>query len=58
MTRIAALTIEQAPEAARPALQGVEKGLGFLPNAFATMAHSPAAPTATWPWPRPWARTA
>ncbi|AXA24862.1 MULTISPECIES: carboxymuconolactone decarboxylase family protein [Pseudomonas] len=43
MTRIAALTIEQAPEAARPALQGVEKGLGFLPNAFATMAHSPAA---------------
>ena len=43
MTRIAALTLEQAPAAARPALQGVEKGLGFLPNAFATMAHSPAA---------------
>lgn len=43
MTRIAALTIDQAPAAARTALQGVEKGLGFIPNAFATLAHSPAA---------------
>lgn len=43
MTRITALTVEQAPAAARAALQGVEKGLGFVPNAFATLAHSPAA---------------
>lgn len=43
MTRIAALTLDQAPAAARTALQGVEKGLGFIPNAFATLAHSPAA---------------
>lgn len=43
MTRIAPLTLEQAPAAALTALQGVEKGLGFIPNAFATLAHSPAA---------------
>lgn len=43
MTRIDALTIDQAPSAARTALQGLEKGLGFIPNAFATLAHSPAA---------------
>lgn len=43
MTRIPALHLDQAPAAARIALQGVEKGLGFIPNAFATLAHSPAA---------------
>lgn len=43
MTRINALTLDQAPAAAQTALQGVEKGLGFIPNAFATLAHSPAA---------------
>lgn len=43
MTRISALALDQAPAAARTALQGVEKGLGFIPNAFATLAHSPAA---------------
>jgi uncharacterized peroxidase-related enzyme len=43
MTRITALTVDQAPAAARSALQGVEKSLGFIPNAFATLAHSPAA---------------
>ncbi|KIC83906.1 carboxymuconolactone decarboxylase family protein [Pseudomonas sp. C5pp] len=43
MTRINALSLEQAPSAARTSLQGVEKGLGFIPNAFATLAHSPAA---------------
>ncbi|MBA6058057.1 carboxymuconolactone decarboxylase family protein [Pseudomonas juntendi] len=43
MTRIAALPLDQTPAAARTALQGIEKGLGFLPNAFATLAHSPAA---------------
>ncbi|EKT4454827.1 carboxymuconolactone decarboxylase family protein [Pseudomonas sp. yb_9] len=43
MTRINALSIDQAPAASRTALQGIEKGLGFIPNAFATLAHSPAA---------------
>lgn len=33
MTRITALPLDQAPAAARTALQGVEKGLGFIPNA-------------------------
>lgn len=43
MARINALSLDQAPSAARTSLQGVEKGLGFIPNAFATLAHSPAA---------------
>lgn len=43
MTRINVLTVDQAPAVARPVLQGIEKGLGFIPNAFATLAHSPAA---------------
>ncbi|MCG8907191.1 MULTISPECIES: carboxymuconolactone decarboxylase family protein [unclassified Pseudomonas] len=43
MTRIAALSLDQAPAASRAALEGVRKGLGFIPNAFKTLAHSPAA---------------
>lgn len=43
MTRIAALSQDQAPAASRAALEGVRKGLGFIPNAFKTLAHSPAA---------------
>lgn len=43
MTRIAALTLDQAPAGSRPALEGLQKGLGFIPNAFKTMAHAPAA---------------
>lgn len=43
MTRIAPLTLDQASAEAQTALQGIQKGLGFLPNAFATLAHSPAA---------------
>ncbi|MDF3931425.1 carboxymuconolactone decarboxylase family protein [Pseudomonas citronellolis] len=43
MTRITALPLEQTPEAARPLLEGVKKGLGRVPNLFATLAHSPAA---------------
>lgn len=43
MARIAALTLEQAPAASRTALEGVQKGLGFIPNAFKTLAHAPAA---------------
>lgn len=43
MSRIAALTVEQAPTASRAALEGLQKGLGFIPNAFKTLAHAPAA---------------
>lgn len=43
MTRIAALSLDQAPAASRAALEGVQKGLGFIPNAFKTLAHAPAA---------------
>lgn len=43
MTRITTLSLEQAPVASRAALEGIQKGLGFIPNAFRTLAHSPAA---------------
>jgi len=42
MSRITALTLEQAPEAIRPLLEGVQKKIGFLPNVFKTLAHAPA----------------
>ena len=43
MTRITALSLDQAPAGSRAALEGIQKGLGFIPNAFKTLAHSPAA---------------
>jgi uncharacterized peroxidase-related enzyme len=43
MTRITALPLDQAPAAARPILDSVQKFLGFVPNSFRTMAHAPAA---------------
>lgn len=43
MTRIAALPLEQAPAASRPLLENLRKSLGFIPNAFSTLAQSPAA---------------
>ncbi len=43
MPRIQALPIEQAPAAAQSTLRTVEKTIGFLPNMFKTLAHSPAA---------------
>ena len=43
MTRITALSLDQAPAGSRIALEGIQKGLGFIPNAFRTLAHSPAA---------------
>lgn len=43
MTRITALSLDQAPASSRTALEGIQKGLGFIPNAFRTLAHSPAA---------------
>ena len=35
-------TIETAPEASKPLLEGAQKSLGFIPNLFATFADSPA----------------
>lgn len=43
MSRIPALSLEQAPAASVPLLEGVQKGFGKLPNVFKTLAHSPAA---------------
>jgi uncharacterized peroxidase-related enzyme len=43
MTRIAALTIDQASPAAQTLLQGTKAKLGMVPNLFSTLAHSPAA---------------
>jgi len=43
MSRIPALTLEQAPAASVPLLEGVKKSIGILPNVFKTLAHSPAA---------------
>ena len=43
MTRITALSLDQAPTGSRAALEGIQKGLGFNPNAFKTLAHAPVA---------------
>lgn len=36
-------TIESAPEASRPLLEGAEASFGFIPNLLATFANAPAA---------------
>ncbi|MFI8979736.1 carboxymuconolactone decarboxylase family protein [Ectopseudomonas khazarica] len=43
MTRITALPFEQTSASAQAQLEGIRKGLGFVPNTFATLAHAPAA---------------
>ncbi|QTS88077.1 carboxymuconolactone decarboxylase family protein [Ectopseudomonas khazarica] len=43
MTRITALPFEQTAASAQAQLEGIRKGLGFVPNTFATLAHAPAA---------------
>lgn len=47
MTRIQALNTDSAPQASRALLEGVRKKLGMVPNLYATLAHSPAALSAT-----------
>jgi len=42
MSRITALSLEQATDTTRPLLEGVQKKIGFLPNVFKTLAHAPA----------------
>lgn len=43
MPRIATPSVQDAPEAARPALEGAQKKLGMVPNLFRVIANSPAA---------------
>ena len=43
MTRIAALTIDQATPAAQTLLTGAKAKLGMVPNLYATLAHSETA---------------
>jgi alkylhydroperoxidase family enzyme len=42
MTTFQIHTLETAPEQSKPGLQGLQKNFGFIPNAAATMAGSPA----------------
>ena len=43
MTKFTVHTIETAPAASRPLLEGVRQALGFVPNLFGVFAESPAA---------------
>ncbi|MFJ2486662.1 carboxymuconolactone decarboxylase family protein [Pseudomonas sp. NPDC087639] len=43
MSRINAISLESATDATRPALEGVKKKIGFLPNVFSTLAKAPVA---------------
>lgn len=45
MSRINTLSLDQANEATRPLLEGVQKKIGFLPNMFKTLIHAPAVLT-------------
>lgn len=42
-TKISPLTQDTAPAAAKPVLEQINKGMGFVPNLFATFAHNPEA---------------
>lgn len=42
MSEFAVHTIDSAPQASRPSLEGLQKEIGFVPNLAATMAESPA----------------
>ena len=43
MTRFTVHTIQTAPAASRPLLEGIERAFGFVPNLFGVFAESPAA---------------
>jgi AhpD family alkylhydroperoxidase len=43
MSRVPMLTLETAPEAAKPFLENALKGSGFIPNLLAVLANAPAA---------------
>ena len=42
MTQFTQHTLDTAPATAKPVLEGAQKGLGFIPNLYATMAEAPA----------------
>lgn len=42
-TKLLPLTIQTAPEGSKQVLEQVSKGMGFVPNLFATFAHNPEA---------------
>lgn len=42
MTDFTRHTVETAPATAKPILEGAQKGLGFIPNLYATMAEAPS----------------
>lgn len=42
-TNLSPLTQQAAPEGAKPVLEQIAKGMGFVPNLFATFAHNPEA---------------
>lgn len=48
MSRIALLSIDQAPAASQPLLQGIQQAFGATPNMFKAVAHSPAALQSMW----------
>ena len=43
MSQYASHTVASAPEGSKATLEAIEKGLGFIPNLFATMSESPEA---------------
>jgi len=43
MSRISIPTLDDAPEASKPALNAIQKSLGVVPNLFRLLAKSPAA---------------
>jgi len=43
MTQFTVHTVESAPAASRPQLEGLRRSFGFVPNLFAVFAESPAA---------------
>lgn len=43
MSRVPLLTLETAPDAAKPFLENALKGSGFIPNLLAVLANAPAA---------------
>jgi hypothetical protein len=47
MTTYRPHTVYSAPAESKATLEALTKGLGFLPNLFATMAESPPAPGAS-----------
>jgi AhpD family alkylhydroperoxidase len=50
MTNLGILTREQAPAAAQPTYDGLQKMVGFMPNLYATFAHSARALNGSIAW--------